>query len=266
MSNQHHHQTAACLPVSSQLPLPSGLKGMIINCNSLKGPSRFSEFQVRLHFHKPDIILGCESKLDCEVPAYSVFPPIYSVFVMGRGRGGGIKSEIVFEEMPNFGKDCEILWSSVKIGNCKTLHQTSCYNSPQDVLEQFSDSFYFVFESSNHHPIIIAAGDFNLGDIDWSAEVPLLTTQFPPSALHNRLLCITEDFLLTQHVKCVTRPTSGKTLDLLFSSYPNVISDVHTIPGMSDHLAILFQINVKAPRSFKPPRKSFDYKRVGLMA
>ena len=90
----------------------------------------------------------------------------------------------------------------------------------------------------------------------------MLTTQLPPSALHNRLLRITEDVSLTQPVKCVTRPTSGKTLDLLFSSYPNVISDVHTIPGMSDHLAILFQINVKASRSFKPPHKIFDYKRV----
>ena len=81
------------------------------------------------------------------------------------------------------------------------------------------------------------------------------------SALHNRLLRITEDFSLMQHVKCVTRPTSGKTLDLLSSFYPNVISDVHTILGMSDHLAILFHINVKASRSFKPPNKIFDYKR-----
>ena len=69
----------------------------------------------------------------------------------------------------------------------------------------------------------------------------MLTTQLPKSALHNRLLRITEDVSLTQHVKCVTRPTSGKTLDLLFSSYPNVISDVHTIPGMSDRLAILLK-------------------------
>ena len=138
--------------------------------------------------------------------------------------------------MPNFGKDCEILWSSVKIGNCKTLLLASCYNSPQDVLEKFSDSFYCVFESSHHHPNIIAAGDLNLGDIDWSAEVPFANNSvLPPSALHNRL-----------HVKCVTRPTSGKTLDLLFTSYPNVISDVHTIPVISDHLTILFQINVKA--------------------
>ena len=30
---------------------------------------------------------------------------------------------------------------------------------------------------------------------------------------------------------------------------------------MSDHLAILFHINVKATRSFKPPHKVFDYKK-----
>ena len=104
------------------------------------------------------------------------------------------------------------------------------------------------------------AGDFNLGDINWSAEVPFATNQ-ATSTQHNRLLRITEDFSLTQHVKCLTRPTSGKTLDLLFSSYPHVISDVYSVRGMSDHLAILFHINVKATRSLKPPHKVFDYKR-----
>ena len=158
---------------------------MIINCNCLKGPSRFSELQILLDFHKPNIILGCESKLDCEVPTYSFFPPIYSVFRKDRNRNGGgvfqaIKSEIVCEEMPNFGKDCEILWSSVKIGNCETLYLASCYNSPQDVLEQFSDFFNCVFESSNHHPNIIAAGDFNLGDIDRSSEVPFANNSVTP--------------------------------------------------------------------------------------
>ena len=114
-----------------------------------------------------------------------------------------IKSKIVCEEKPNYGKDCEILWSSVKIGNCKTPHLASCGrppNSPQDVLEQFSDSFNCVLESSNHHPNIIEAGEFNLGDIDWSAEVPFANNS-AASALHNRLLRITEDFSFTQHVK-----------------------------------------------------------------
>ena len=90
----------------------------------------------------------------------------------------------------------------------------------------------------------------------------MLTTQLPPSALHNRLLCITEDFSLTQHVKMRYSSNILKNFGLLFSSYPNVISDVHTIPGMSDHLAILFRINVIDSRSFKPPHKIFDHKRV----
>ena len=66
-------------------------------------------------------------------------------------------------------------------------------------------------------------------------------------------------------MKCLTRPTSGKTLNLLFSSYPYVISDVHSVPGMSDHLAILFHINVKATRSSEPPYKVFDYKRADFV-
>ena len=97
------------------------------------------------------------------------------------------------------------------------------------------------------------AGDFNLGDIDWTNEVPFANNQ-ATSTQQNRLLRITEDFSLTQHVnsKCLTRPTSGKTLDLLFSSYPHVICDIHTVSGINDHLAVLFHINVKASRSFKP--------------
>ena len=52
------------LPAPQDTKVPSGLKGRIINCNGLKGPSRFTEFLVLLDFHKPDIIVGSESKLD----------------------------------------------------------------------------------------------------------------------------------------------------------------------------------------------------------
>jgi len=48
------------------------LKGMIINCNGLKGTPRFTQLQALLDLHKPDILLGTESKLDKEIPTYSV--------------------------------------------------------------------------------------------------------------------------------------------------------------------------------------------------
>lgn len=58
----------------------TGLKGMVINCNGLKGTYHCTEFQALLDFHKPDIVLGCNSKLHKAVPTYSVFPPYYTVF------------------------------------------------------------------------------------------------------------------------------------------------------------------------------------------
>lgn len=222
---------------------------MIINCNDLKGASRRIEFQALLDLHQPDIVLGYESKLDKDILTYSVFPQYFTVFRNdGNCNGGGvfqaIKSDIVCEERPNFGNNSELIWSSVKFNNCETLHFASCYrppNSSPEVLDQISDSFNRVVESCDNHPNIVAGGDFNLGDIDWSAEVSFATNS-DTSAQHNKLLQLSEDLSFTQHVKSPTRPASGKTLDLLFSSYPNVISNVTLVPGMSDHLVFLFNI------------------------
>ena len=42
----------------------------------------------------------------------------------------------------------------------------------------------------------------------------------------------------------VLEPTRGKNvLDLIFCSHPHIISDINIIPGMSDHEAILFNLN-----------------------
>ena len=112
--------------VSNPIPKPKPkrvrtkrhLKGMIINCNGLKGTSRFTEFQTLLNLHNPDIVLGTESKLHNDIPTYSVFPSNYTVYRKDRNANGGgvfraIKSDIVCEECPKFDTNCEILWSSV---------------------------------------------------------------------------------------------------------------------------------------------------------
>jgi endonuclease/exonuclease/phosphatase family metal-dependent hydrolase len=91
-------------------------------------------------------------------------------------------------------------------------------------------------------------GDFNLGDIAWESEVPYVTNP-NTTAQHIKLLQVLDDSSFTQHVKVPTRPASGKTLDLLFSSYPNSVSNVSTQSGMSDHLPVLFDIHTKPTRS-----------------
>ena len=246
----------------------SQLKAMVINCNGLKGPSRYTEFQALIDHHNPDIILGTESKLPKDIPTYSVFPSNYSIFRKDRdAHGGGVflalKSDIVCVECPKFDTNCEIIWCSVKFNNYKKLYLASFYrppSSPPEVLDRLQESINCVFESNQRHPNIVIGGDFNLGDINWNTVNPQLSNHVN-MAQHEKLLQTLDDFSLTQHVQVPTRPASNKTLDLILSSYPNNISCVNPVPGISDHLAILFNINIKATRSFKPPHKVYIYKK-----
>ena len=65
-------------------------------------------------------------------------------------------------------------------------------------------------------------------------------------------------------MKGFTRPISGKVLDLLLSTYPNAISDTPNVSGMSDHLAVIFEVNLKPTRSVKPPHKVYLYNKANF--
>lgn len=195
---------------------------MVINCNGLKGTSHCTEFLALLDFH----ILGCNSKLDKAVPTYSVFLPNYTVFRKDCDcHGGGVTVWNLRQ-----GKVHLRMWEwnhlvyNITVGSSRAFHLAFYYRPPyssQEVLEHFLDSFNSIFESSNHHPNIVAAGDFNLKGINLWTEVPSATNQ-ATSAQHNRPLPFMEEFSLTHHVKCPTRPAFEKTLDLLFSLHAHI--------------------------------------------
>ena len=70
------------------------------------------------------------------------------------------------------------------------------------------------------------------------------------------------DFLLSnslsQLISQATRLTSNNVLDLLITSSQNIIEDRH-VPGISDHLAIIFDVNPKPHIPRKPSRKVFQF-------
>lgn len=105
-----------------------------------------------------------------------------------------------------------------------------------------------VFAKVQNHPNIIIGGDFDLGDIDWNSTVPVPTNP-NTAAQHQKFFQIVDDYPLTQHVKACTRPTSGKILYLLFTNYPNAIGEPSTETGLSDHTAVIFEVNLKPPIS-----------------
>ena len=61
-----------------------------------------------------------------------------------------------------------------------------------------------------------------------------------------------------------SRPVSGKCLDLVLTNMPITISNISTIPGMSDHDAVRFSVNIKPRKAPKPPHKGFFYEKTDV--
>ena len=65
------------------------------------------------------------------------------------------------------------------------------------------------------------------------------------------------DFLLS--TAYLTRPTSNSILDLLITPSPNLIENIQTVPGISDNLAIILNVNLKPHIPKKPSRKVYQF-------
>ena len=61
-------------------------------------------------------------------------------------------------------------------------------------------------------------------------------------------------------IKEPTRLDSGNIVELVLTSNPSLISTINTVAGMSDHEAILFDINMNPNRKNKPPQKVYNYR------
>ena len=69
---------------------------MIIGCNGVEGPSKQAAFLATLDIHKPDIVVGCESKLCDSMCTYELFPKNYTVFHKDRFvNGGGVSQHLM---------------------------------------------------------------------------------------------------------------------------------------------------------------------------
>ncbi|CAB4026417.1 Hypothetical predicted protein, partial [Paramuricea clavata] len=132
-SNSEH--TKAPTEPSNTTPKPTRrkLKGVVINCNGLKP---------LLDLYNPDFVLETESKLEQDIPSYSIFLSNYAIFRNDRNRNGGgvfqaVKSDLVCTEETDLTNDC-IIWTSLKLSNCKTLYLSAFHRPPNSNTEEIS--------------------------------------------------------------------------------------------------------------------------------
>ena len=149
---------------------------MILNCNGVKGPSKQAAFLATLGIHKPDIVLGCESKPNNYMCSYEFFPKNYTIFRKDRNvNGGGVfvaTSDIIISyEIPDLDTECVIIWAGIHFSGSKPLYLAS-FNKPHNTtsqpLEAIASSYYkLITLHKRSSPNMIIGGDFNLPGIDW---------------------------------------------------------------------------------------------------
>ena len=162
-----------------------GLRAMIINCDGMKSEKKKkkkkknqADFRAAVDQHSPDVILGCESKLDSTLATYELFPSNYSVCRKDRSKiGGGVfiatKDFLITAEEPDFDVNGEIAWRNIQFCNSKPLLLASYYRSPSNKGPQSLDSLVSSNEKNfskngRKHPNLVIGGDFNVPDIDWN--------------------------------------------------------------------------------------------------
>ena len=247
-----------------------GIKAMVINCNGLKSASKQANFRATIAQHKPDVIFGCESKLDSDCSTYSIFPSNYMVFRKDRDKHGGgvflaIDNSLTVSACPDFDVDSELQWCSIQLANSKPLFLCSYYCPPNNraaSLAGLHDSLSkLMSKHRRRQPIIVVAGDFNHPNINWDLQS---TTDPASAASHQRLLDILLQFSLFQTVRDVTRPASDNILDLVVTTNPALVLDLCIHPGISDHNIPIFTLSTSARVQIKPPRKIYQFQKADI--
>ena len=152
-------------------------------------------------------------------------------------------------------------WGKIHIQGKKPIFIGSLYRNPSsntEPLQSLEENLSRMTSGSNSQPFIILGGDFNLPSINWDTNSLPSIPQYG-TTINRKFLDIIENFNLTQVVKEPTR--EGNILDLLLTTYPDYISNVATIPGMSDHLAVTVEFSIGLKFNKKKPRKIYLYKK-----
>ena len=144
------------------------------------------------------------------------------------------------------------MWTKVQFTRNKFIYFARYYRPPNDhlqSLEALHESLTKLYRTQKIPPNVVIAGDFNLPDIDWSKQQ---ITNNRTASKHNKLLEIINKFGLQNMLNNPTRIDSGNILDLILTSNPSIIVNTHTTPGMSDHEAVTFNINLNPVRNRTP--------------
>lgn len=239
------------------LPQKENLRVLTINCQSLQ--KKRADLEATIKYVKPDIVCGCESWLNSNIRSSEVFPSDYVAYRKDRvtaTTGGGVfllvHKDIISTEEPTLDTDCEILWARIQLKGKKELLVGSFYmpHRKEEDIHQLERSLQQTADRSRPKQVLLC-GDFNCPDIEW--DTGIIPPGVPDRHVQQALIESTETALLTQvHAE----PTRGNSvLDLVFTTNPTLVKHSSSVPGISDHAAVVTDFETRVFYQKQKPRK-----------
>ena len=174
----------------------------------------------------------------------------------GRSVFIAVRTDMIVTRELEFETDCELMWVKVDIAGSKTLHIGAYYRpniSDATSLPELQKSLSRIPTGHN----IVLGGDLNLPDIDWHSCSVKTGTKHPGH--HELLLDISVNAGLSQQVTEITRidPHHGteSVLDLMFTNRTASVISTVVVPGISDHLCPVVEMDFSPVRVRKKPRE-----------
>jgi hypothetical protein len=245
---------------------PGTIRFMTMNCQSLRRANRWTTLNAHINTYLP--IHLTETQLDSNIASSEILQGGSDYDICRKDRnshGGGVMimthKKYVTTNETGYDSDCEIIWNKIAMSGCKPLYTAAYYRPPngdQYALEQLEESLQKI-PQQRHSPNILLSGDFNMPALNWGEENYSVDNQPEYGAgLNNKMLEIVDDYNLSQ---CVKEPTrEHNILDLVLTTNPDLVRNVQVVDGMSDHKAVICDIDMKAKINRKKPRKIFLYK------
>ena len=236
--------------------------------NPMLNTQKLIDFQSYIFENKPDIVILNESWLSININDSEIFPnQIYKVFRLDRSRkthpvdpsdpekfkknGGGVliavKSNLDCESILIKDKcKAEILSVEIRLRGGKSICLSTFYRvgNLEANNHKAVDTYLKGIAKRKKFSKIILIGDLNLDEISWSENSS-------SNELQRDFIDTFDDLNFDQLIQGPTH-IKGKTLDVLLTSCPELISDIsikeENVFCKSDHFAIEFSLNVKINR------------------
>ena len=190
------------------------------------------------------------------------FPSEYNVYRKDRdGQGGGVfiavLNNLISSEVTELEPKAEEIWVKISVAGSKDLYACSHYRpnvTDKTSIPHLRDSLQRLSNPSSH---IFIGGDFNLPDWDW--EQNRLKPKAKEPTKHTDFIDLLHDHGLTQLVQKPTR--LDNTLDLMITNNPTRIIRTEILPGISDHDAVLTELDISPTKVTQPKRDIPLYKK-----